>query len=212
MYIFGLMALIRRLLIFLFLMATPFVLLIRMALYLHTYYGYQAYLCIGLSILATSVLLLLYYITFHAFIFGRLLNFRMMRSRSILLLLATFGFVLYGLLIISSNNVKHSELKSEFRNTHPILRLALSTIIYLDKKLILTDAERAIQDYDKMGLSRNEKSLHLRQADGYSHAIDLRTDGRWAIRNALLETYFRLMGFHTLRHVGTGDHLHVDMR
>ena len=33
---------------------------------------------------------------------------------------------------------------------------------------------------------------------------------RW--RNLLLRGYFATMGFPTLRHVGTGDHLHVSLR
>jgi hypothetical protein len=62
-----------------------------------------------------------------------------------------------------------------------------------------------------MGLPPYERSLHLRQDDGYAHAVDLRTAGRSEWRNFLMRSYYRLMGFRTLRHVGTADHLHVSL-
>jgi hypothetical protein len=43
------------------------------------------------------------------------------------------------------------------------------------------------------------------------HAVDLRTIGRAEWKNVLLNWYFRSMGFRTLRHVGTADHLHVSL-
>jgi hypothetical protein len=56
-----------------------------------------------------------------------------------------------------------------------------------------------------------EASLHFRQRDGYVHAMDLRTIGRGAVRNWTTAVYFRVLGFRTLRHVGTADHLHVSL-
>ncbi len=41
--------------------------------------------------------------------------------------------------------------------------------------------------------------------------MDLRTNDRQEWRNQILELYFNLMGFNTLRHVGTADHLHVSL-
>ena len=63
-----------------------------------------------------------------------------------------------------------------------------------------------------MGLSANDGSLHYRQHDGYTHAADLRTVGRGAVQNRLVQLYFWSMGFGTLRHAGTADHLHVELR
>jgi hypothetical protein len=70
---------------------------------------------------------------------------------------------------------------------------------------------RQPEDYERMGLSTNGASLHYRQADGYAHAVDLRTRGRSPGRNILIRLYFEAMGFDTLRHVGTADHLHVSL-
>ena len=60
-----------------------------------------------------------------------------------------------------------------------------------------------------MGLAVNPASMHYEQSDGYVHAVDLRTVGRGWWRNWGVEGYFRAMGFGTLRHRGTEDHLHV---
>jgi hypothetical protein len=49
----------------------------------------------------------------------------------------------------------------------------------------------------------------LPQEDGYAYAVDIRTLGRPEWRTRLVSLYFRAMGFGTLRHVGTADHLHV---
>jgi hypothetical protein len=50
------------------------------------------------------------------------------------------------------------------------------------------------------------------QEDGYVHAMDLRTEGRTELRNRGIQLGFWLLGFSTLRHVGTADHLHVSLR
>ncbi len=64
----------------------------------------------------------------------------------------------------------------------------------------------------RAGLPANESSLHFRQDDGFVHALDLRTVNRPEWRNLAAELAFRAMGFRTLRHVGTADHLHVSLR
>ena len=62
-----------------------------------------------------------------------------------------------------------------------------------------------------MGLPVNESSLHFEQANGYVHALDLRTQGRAVWKNTASIWWFKLLGFRTLRHVGTADHLHVSL-
>jgi hypothetical protein len=92
-----------------------------------------------------------------------------------------------------------------------VLRLGIGTLVWLDRELLLTDADRLPEDYRRMGLPEKSASLHYRQSSGYTHAVDIRTAGRGELRNRLVESYFRLMGFRTLRHVGTADHLHVSL-
>jgi hypothetical protein len=62
-----------------------------------------------------------------------------------------------------------------------------------------------------MGLPVYESSLHYRQQDGYVHAMDLRTIGRSGFRNWATKSYFQLLGFRVIRHVGTADHFHISL-
>ena len=115
------------------------------------------------------------------------------------------------MLYISGKNVKSTEIAREYTSLHPILRLGVTTILLVDKNLVVTDANRTPEDYRRMGLDDKSQSLHYRQKDGYTHAIDIRTNGRSGIRNFLLKIYFRAMGFNVMRHGGTGDHLHISL-
>lgn len=94
---------------------------------------------------------------------------------------------------------------------HPILRVAISSVTLADGDLVITDIERVSGDYETMGLPVNPHSLHYRQESGYVHAVDLRTRDRSEIRNYIIQISLDLMGFRTLRHVGTADHLHVEL-
>jgi len=76
-------------------------------------------------------------------------------------------------------------------------------------ELVVTDIERRPISYAAMQLPRPLHSLHYLQDDGTVHALDLRTGGRGALRNGLVRLYFEVLGFDTLRHRGTADHLHV---
>ena len=122
------------------------------------------------------------------------------------------AYTLYALLYVSAANAKTDEVRAEYLRLHPILRLAVGTVMLADRDLLITDMARRSADYPRMGLKVFERSRHLRQADGFSHALDIRTEGRGEIRNRLTQLYFVAMGFETLRHGGTGDHLHVELR
>ena len=121
------------------------------------------------------------------------------------------AYVAYTLVFIASANVKSDDVRAEYRSMHPLLRVASSALILVDPASIVTDAGRTPQDYRRMGLTPIEASLHFRQDDGYVHALDLRTEGRSELRNRAIQLAFWALGFHTLRHVGTADHLHVSL-
>lgn len=116
-----------------------------------------------------------------------------------------------GIFYLSTQNAKHADIPATYYKLHPILRLGVSGLIFLDNGLIITDSDRVPEDYKKMGLPTNKHSLHYVQSSGYVHAIDIRTNGRSFVRNNLIQLYFWGMGFNTLRHVGTDDHLHVSI-
>ena len=117
----------------------------------------------------------------------------------------------YGVFHLSSDNVKSEDVRAYFSEVHPVLRVALATAILADPTMMVTDLGRVAADYPRMGLPVNERTKHYRQRNGWVHAVDLRTRERGEIRNRLLQFYFWTMGFYTLRHVGTADHLHVQL-
>ncbi|MGH7644340.1 MAG: hypothetical protein ACREMR_02015, partial [Gemmatimonadales bacterium] len=117
----------------------------------------------------------------------------------------------YTLVYVASVNAKSEAVRAGYTATHPLLRVALATLILADGDLVITDLRRAPEDYPRMGLPVNDGTRHYRQADGWAHAVDLRTIGRGEGQNRLVQVSFELMGFTTLRHTGTADHLHVQL-
>src|SRR6266540_2397248 len=101
----------------------------------------------------------------------------------------------YSLLYVSQVNAKADAVRAYYTAVHPLLRLALSTWILVDPDIVITDTRRAREDYPRMKLPVNETSLHYRQADGWVHAVDLRTARRGWLRSRLVQAYFWAMGF-----------------
>jgi len=195
----------------LFIAVIPFILLIRLSIWFHIEFQYAAYVSIITAIFAVATLLFIYFSFIHTSITGKFGDYSGVKRRYIIALLFVVLYSGHALFFISGSNIKSKELASEFQNLHPILRLGTSTLTLIDKKLILTDAERAPEDYRKMGLPTKRNSLHYPQSDGYVYALDLRVNGRSELRNSLVKLYYTLMGFNTLRHAGTGDHLHISL-
>jgi hypothetical protein len=77
-----------------------------------------------------------------------------------------------------------------------------------NKKLLL---KYSLAGVSTMGLPVNPASLHYKQHTGYVHAVDFRTNDRSYLRNALLGFSLQMMGFQTLNHKGTANHLHVEL-
>ena len=187
----------------------PFILMIRGGLLAYLGWGLGTWPSLALAALATSSLLGLYaWSVSHRL--GAEPESRTLVARS------AFGvaiaYILYTLLFVASANVKSDAVRAEYRAMHPMLRVASSALILVDPESIITDAGRTPQDYRRMGLSPVEASLHFAQEDGYVHAMDLRTEGRSELRNRGIQLGFWMLGFSTLRHVGTADHLHVSLR
>lgn len=131
------------------------------------------------------------------------------RTKALVVLVGLSAFHGYLLLTPDPIHVKSDEAVTEYANLHPLLRMSVGTVLLIDDSLLITDLSRHPSDYEAMGLPQNPLSLHYPQADGYVHAFDLRTKGHSWVRNTLTEAYFSMLGFRTLRHVGTADHLHV---
>ena len=122
-----------------------------------------------------------------------------------------FAWCVYAAFYLSRVNVKNDAVRAYYSAVNPILRVALSTIVLIDPDLVVTDMGRVRADYRRMGLRVNDRTQPYVQPDGWVHAVDLRTRGRGVIRNRVVQLYFWSMGFSTLRHVGTADHLHVQL-
>ena len=206
------MKLIRRIIFIILILILPFITLIRGAVFLHNTYALHPWLSVLLASGGTLLLLTLYFSFIAKKIKGRRSSRKEIKRRALFAGILIFLFCLKALIFLSIDNVKHHEVQQEFLSLHPILRLSVSTLIFIDKDMIITDASRLPEDYRKMGLASKKNSLHYIQEDGFVHAIDIRTNTRSEIRNKLIKWYFSAMGFNTLRHGGTADHLHVSLK
>jgi hypothetical protein len=185
--------------------------LIRGAIYFHTEKSWLPYACIiGGGVLAT-IAIFIYLIVVYSRLSNKWHEGNRIKRVSIFALILVVAYSTHALFFLNINHFKRPEVKQEIADLHPVIRLAASTLAYIDSDLIITDASRVPEDYRKMGLKTNKNSLHYKQKDGFAYALDLRTNGRPEWINFLNRTYFRLMGFNTLRHVGTDDHLHISM-
>ncbi len=184
----------------------PFAVLVRVSIYLYATYAFQTWVALAGGVVATGIVLTLYSAVVSKKLTGKA-RVRLVAKRVALpLVLAYCG---YTLLYLSSVNAKTPEVQEYYRSLHPMLRIAVSTMILVDRDIVITDLQRTPEDYAAMGLAVQAESMHYKQSDGFVHAMDLRTAGRKEWRNWAVEFYFRAAGLETLRHVGTADHLHV---
>ena len=201
--------LLRRVALAFLLAVVPFILLIRGGVFAYHQWGLGPWPSLAVSAAATVLLLALY-----AWAMGRRLRAGKGLKRLLTRGAAAIGlaYVAYSLLYVGGANVKSEEVRAEYASLHPLLRVAASTLILADPESVITDAGRTPDFYRRMGLSPNESSLHFEQEDGFVHALDLRTTGRPEWRNRAIELAFWALGFNSLRHKGTADHLHVSLR
>jgi len=186
----------------------PFLVLVKVAVFLYTREGYATVLALAGGTACTVAIVTGYAaLVWHRFT-GRVRLALIARRFALPLVVAYCG---YSLIYLSSANAKSERVRAYYASLHPLLRVALSTLILVDRDAVITDLARRPEDYQTMGLPPNDGSLHYVQRDGYAHAADLRTAGRGLAENRLIQLYFWSMGFGTLRHVGTGDHLHVEL-
>ena len=188
----------------------PFVILLKGCVFLYLAYGVATWLALAGSALLTAVVLAGYACGIFSFVLRRGIarNARRLAASAALLVVVYSGFTLH---FFPETNVKKSERSSEFSHLHPFLRLSLGSFLVLDPDLIVSDMHRTPEEYTGMRMQANRRSLHYVQSNGYVHAVDLRTIGRGTIRNMAVEQYFRFIGFNTLRHRGTADHLHISL-
>src|SRR6056297_3313240 len=169
----------------LFLIIFPFFLLIRFSVYLNMAYGLGAWTSLTGGILATILLLCIYLFLLSLKVPNIKLLLKLGRIGISIMVL---GYCLFSLFYLSGVNAKSADVQSVYRSMHPILRVAVSTVTLADNDLVITDIERLVEDYARMGLPVNPTSLHYLQESGYVHAVDIRTIGRGTLRNSLLQS------------------------
>ncbi len=186
--------------------ALPFYLLVRGALHATAAWGWNAWLAVVFGALLAGLAAsgIGWWVQRKL---GLQIPFRALAGGLVLPAVAIFCAL--SLLQLSRSNAKSPEVRSGWATLHPALRLAVGTLRLVDGHIVLTEIERGPSSYAAMRLPRPIHSYHYRQDDGTVHAVDLRTDDRGAVRNGLMQLYFELLGFETIRHVGTADHLHV---
>lgn len=185
----------------------PFYVYVRSSVYLYAS-GISPWVAVGLGALLTMGIVATYAAWISRRFSGRARASKMARWISLAVAAAWCG---YAVLYLARVNAKTAQVRSYYGAVHPVLRAALGTAILIDPDIVVTDMRRVAGDYARMGLPVNERTLHYRQRNGWVHAVDLRTRGRSAIRNRAVQLYFWSLGFKTLRHVGTADHLHVQL-
>lgn len=188
----------------------PFGALLRGSMYAYQH-QWPLPLALGAGFAAAFLVLLLYATWVYLRLTGdeTVYRVRTLRRKALGVLVVLGLFQGYVLLAPNPAHIKSAEVHAEYAELHPLLRMSVATFLLVDDTLFITDLSRHPSDYESMGLSVNPQSLHYRQADGYVHAVDLRTTGRSKVRTLLTRSYFAALGFRTLRHVGTVEHLHV---
>lgn len=198
----------RLLFLLLFLAVLPFFTLVRVSVFLFQAHGLSSWLALGGGAAATALLLVFYLVAVSVRFGGK---GRVPRSFLKGAGVLVGAYCLFTLLYISAGNAKTTEIHDTYTGLNPLLRVGVSTLLLVDRDGVLTATGRTLQDYAAWGLAPNEASLHLPQPDGYVYAVDIRTLGRPEWLSRVVGLYFRVMGFGTLRHTGTADHLHVSL-
>lgn len=185
----------------------PFYAYVRSSVYFYAH-GVSPWMAVTFGALLTMVIVATYASWISRRFSGRARASKMARWIALPVAAAWCG---YAVLYLARVNAKTDQVRGYYGAVHPVLRAALGTAILIDPDIVVTDMRRVAGDYARMGLPVNERTLHYRQRNGWVHAVDLRTRGRGAVKNRAVQLYFWSLGFKTLRHVGTADHLHVQL-
>ena len=191
------------------LVVTLFAILVRGSVFSYDTWAFGASLSLVSAVLMTVPLLLL---GAWVIIRGRgiVRRVQLMLIRGAIMI--TFIYIGYAVLYVASTNAVPDKIREEYQTIHPLLRLAASPVIVFDPSAFRHPDGSVLEDYRLMGLSANEANLHFMQTDDLIHSLDLVTDNRSEWRNRAIELGFWAFGFHSLRHRGVGDHLHVSLR
>ncbi|NME68707.1 hypothetical protein [Flammeovirga aprica] len=197
---------------FLFLSVLPFTMMIRSGIYMYHTYALGVWFGLSAGVLVLTLILLFYLLVGYLFFFRKYkASFVAIKRIVLTVFLFVISYTVFALFSFTGKNAKTDQIKQEYAQLHPYLKISLRTLLLLDKDVLITSVSRQPEDYTKMGLSSKSKSLHFVQNTGYVHAMDLRTNGRPVWMIWFSQIYFNTLGFNIVRHGGTADHLHVSL-
>ncbi len=109
----------------------PFLLLVRGSVYLHDHYAYMPWISLLGGMLMTGLILFIYLTSLYGNFTGRFGASNVLIRRSILSLFLVVAYCAYGLIYVSNHNIQKEEVLKEFTQLHPILRLGVSTVVFI---------------------------------------------------------------------------------
>lgn len=112
------------------LLVLPFILLVRGAVFLHEHHTGSPWLALLGGMMMAAVVLFVYLSFAYGKLTGKLGDSDNLMRRSALALVLVIGYGVYGLVFISGANTKHDEVRREYTSLHPVLRVAISTIVF----------------------------------------------------------------------------------
>src|SRR4029077_11006985 len=144
--------------------APPFLALVKVAVMLYAR-GYPTGLVLAGGVACTTVVVTAYAAwAWHRFT-GRVRLALVARRVALPLVVA---YSAYALVYLSAGNAKSPQVRAYYSSLHPLLRVALSTVILFDRDLMVTDLARRAADYRAMGLPTNAGPFHYPQPNGYN--------------------------------------------
>ena len=187
----------------------PFALLIRGGVFAYQEWALGTWPTLLLAATATALLLRLYaWGVSHRMGAGKGLKKLFTRAA----VAVGVAYVGYALVFVASANVKSEDVRSEYSAIHPLLRVASSALILVDPASVITDAGRTAEDYWLMGLPTERGVSALRAGRRLRSRARSADDRTPRVEESSRRNGFLALGFHSLRHVGTADHLHVSLR
>ena len=191
-----------------FALSVPFLVLVRGSTYAYQGMGWGTWPSIGLGVFGTMVVFSAYATWLWKRSTGEC---RLPRIARRMVIVVVAGYGLYGLLYLSTGNAESPALENYYTSLNPIMRIGTGPLLLVDRDARVTDLAHTAEDYLRMGLPVREASLHFKLGDRYVRAMDLRTAGRSPRRNRFTAAYLRFMGFRSLHHVDSADHLHLSL-
>ena len=116
--------------------------LVRVGVWIHVVHDPGPWPSLVGGALISSLVLFGILTALNRWVLGRTGSMRAIKWRGLFAIGLVAAFCTYGVIYLSDTNAKAADVRSEFRTMHPVLRMAVSTVILGDRDLLVTDASR----------------------------------------------------------------------